>query len=131
MVVCCAVVPEQPRDLRGEAMSSTAIRLEWIATQTVGSDPVTSYELYYNDSTRRQNVHLTISAPVDSYLLEDLSPNSVYHIRMSATTLHGEGPTTAAISVRTNEDGELIAANFVSPVVVAFEWSFSWKLLDS
>jgi len=108
IVVYCAVVPEQPRDLRGEAMSSTTIQLEWTAPHTVGSDPVTSYELYYNDSTRRQNVHLTISAPVNSYLLEDLSPNSVYHIRILATTSHGEGPTTAAISVHTKEDGELM-----------------------
>jgi len=100
-------VPEQPRDLRGEAVSPTAIQLEWSAPQTVGSDPVISYELYYNDSTRRQNVHLSISPPVDSHLLEDLSPNSVYHVRVSATTSHGEGPTTAAISVRTNEAGEL------------------------
>ena len=102
------VVPEQPRDLRGEAVSATAIQLEWTAPHTVGSDPVTSYELYYNDSTRRQNVHLTISAPVDSYLLEDLSANSVYNIRVSAATSHGEGPTTAAISVRTREAGEFV-----------------------
>jgi len=101
-------VPEQPRDLRGEAVSATAIQLEWSAPHTVGSDPVTSYELYYNDSTRRQNVHLTISPPVNSYLLEDLSPSSVYHIRVSATTSHGEGPTTAAISVHTEEAGEFV-----------------------
>jgi len=116
--VLCAVVPEQPRDLRGEAVSSTAIQLQWSAPHTIGSDPVTSYELYYNDSTRRQNVHLTISPPVDSHLLEDLSPNSVYHIRVSATTSHGEGPTTAAISVRTNEAGELMMTNFVYHIAV-------------
>lgn len=100
-------MPEQPRNLRGEVVSSTSIQLSWSAPDTVGSEPVTSYELYYNDSLRRQNVHVTISPPVESYLLEDLSPNSVYYIRVSATTSHGEGPTTAAISVRTDEAGEL------------------------
>jgi len=104
-------VPEQPRNLRGEAVSSTSIQLEWSAPHTVGSDPVTSYELYYNDSTRRQNVHLTISPPVNSYLLEDLSPYSEYHIRLSATTSHGEGPMTAALSIRTKEAGEFVKDN--------------------
>jgi len=107
----CCVVPEQPRNLRGEVVSSTSIQLSWSAPDTVGSEPVTSYELYYNDSLRRQNVHVTISPPVESYLLEDLSPNSVYYIRVSATTSHGEGPTTAAISVRTDEAGELWYGN--------------------
>lgn len=102
----CSTVPEQPRNLRGEAMSPSSIQLHWSAPHTLGLDPITSYELYYNDSTRRQNVHLTISPPVETYLLEDLSPDSVYHIRVSATTSHGEGPTTAAINVRTNEDGQ-------------------------
>lgn len=106
-VVCHAAVPEQPRNLRGEAVSATSILLSWTAPHTVGSDPVTSYELYYNDSTRRQNVHLTISPPVNTYLIEDLSPNSIYHIRVSATTSQGEGPMTAAISIRTEEAGEL------------------------
>jgi len=87
-------------------VSATAIQLDWSAPHTVGSDPVTSYELYYNDSTRRQNVHLTIDPPVESYLLEDLSPYSVYQIRVSATTSHGEGPMTAALSIRTKEAGE-------------------------
>ena len=94
-------------------MSATAIQLSWTAPHTVGSDPVTSYELFYNDSTRRQNVHVTISPPVDSFLLEDLSPDSIYQIRVSATTLHGEGPTTAAISVRTDEAGEFVVTDFV------------------
>jgi len=112
LAVNCVAVPEQPRDLRGEAVSSTSIRVVWSAPHTVGSDPVTSYKLYYNDSTRRQNVQLTILARVNSYLIEDLSPNTVYHIRLSATTSHGEGPMTAAVSVRTDEDGELVLADF-------------------
>ena len=72
--VCHGAVPEQPRNLRGESVSATSIRLTWTAPHTVGSDPVTSYKLYYNDSTCRNNVHLTISPPVSSYLLEHLSP---------------------------------------------------------
>lgn len=102
------LVPEQPRNLHGEAVSATAIQLEWTAPHTVNSNPVTSYELYYNDSTRRQNVHLTISPPVLSYMLEDLSPNSIYDIRLSAVTSHGEGPTTASLSVRTKEAGGFV-----------------------
>jgi len=114
-------VPEQPRNLRGEAVSATAIQLEWTAPHTVPSNPVTSYELYYNDSSRRQNVHLTISPPVNSYLLEDLSPYSMYHIRVSAKTSHGEGPMTAALNIRTEEAGEFVTTDCGCHVVVIFE----------
>jgi len=120
-IIYCVIVPEQPRNLRGEAVSATAIQLEWSAPHTVASDPVTSYELYYNDSTRRQNVHLTISPPVDSYLLEDLSPYSVYHIRLSAATSHGEGPMTAALNIRTMEAGEFVITHFVYHTAVIFK----------
>ena len=124
-------MPEQPRNLRGEAVSSTAIRLEWTAPHTVGSNPVTSYELYYNDSTRRQHVHLTISPPVNSYLLEDLSPNSIYNVRVSATTSHGEGPASATISIRTEEAGEFVTVtDFVYQIGVVFDWYPAYKLIE-
>jgi len=69
------------------------------------ADNIISYELYYNDSVQRRGVHVTISPPVDTHLLEDLSPDTVYHIRLSAKSLRGEGVPTATIQVRTLEYG--------------------------
>jgi len=87
-------------------MSASAIQLSWDHPPGAG-DNIISYELYYNDSLQRRGVHVTISPPVDTYLLADLSPNTVYHIRLAARSLRGEGVPTATIQVRTKEHGIL------------------------
>ena len=83
-------VPGQPSNLQGVPVSANAIQLSWDHPPGRG-DNIISYELYYNDSMQRRGVHVTISPPVDTYLLEDLTPDTVYHIRLSAKSLRGEG----------------------------------------
>ena len=98
-------VPEQPTNLQGESVSPNAIQLTWDAPEDSG-ESIQSYELYYNDSHFRQNVRITISPPRITYLLEDLTPNTVYHIRVAAKSMRGEGASTPTIQVRTLEYGE-------------------------
>jgi len=103
-------VPEQPTNLQGEAISATSIQLTWDEPRgRDGATPgvaVDSYELYYNDSHLRQNVRVTISPPVNSYRLDDLTPDTVYHIRVSArSAARGESASTPTIQVRTPEYG--------------------------
>lgn len=93
-------MPEQPTNLQGKAVSAVAIQLSWDAPE-VSLDTVQSYELYVNDSNFVQNVHTSISPPRTSYLLLDLTPDTVYHIRVSAKSERGEGPVTPIIQVRT------------------------------
>jgi len=103
------IVPEQPTNLQGEAISATSIQLTWDEPrERDGGAGVTvdSYELYYNDSHLRQNVRVTISPPVNAYRLDDLTPNTVYHIRVSArSTARGESASTPTIQVRTPDYG--------------------------
>jgi len=114
-------VPEQPTNLQGEAVSPNSIQLSWDAPQErntawsgtgsqhgVGTPLVIDgYELYYNDSHFRQNVRVTISPPVNSYRLDDLTPNTVYHVRLAArSAARGEGASTPTIQVRTPDFGE-------------------------
>ena len=97
-------VPGQPSNLQGVPVSASEIRLSW--DHPAGpSDSIVSYELYYNESLQRRNVHVTVSPPVNTYLMADLSPDTVYHIRLSARSLRGEGVPTATIQVRTMEYG--------------------------
>ncbi len=100
--VYLSTVPEQPTNLQGEAISPNAIQLTWDPPDESG-DTIQSYELYYNDSHFKQNVRVTISPPRESYLLNDLTPNTVYHIRVGAKSERGEGPQTPTIQVRTLE----------------------------
>ena len=97
----CAV-PGQPTNLQGVAVSPTAIQLTWDAPDDAG-DNIQSYELHYNDSYLRRSVHVTISPPTNSYLLGDLTPNTVYHLKVSAKSQRGEGAPTATLQLRTLE----------------------------
>jgi len=85
-------------------VSATAIRLMWDLTETPGDD-LESFELYYNDSNFKQNVHITISPPKNVYLMEDLSPNTVYNIKVAARSSRGEGAYSTTISISTIEAG--------------------------
>ncbi len=98
-------VPEQPTNLQGEPVSPNAIQLTWDAPEDSG-ESIHSYELYYNDSHFYQNVRITISPPRTTYLLEDLTPNTIYHIRVAAKSVRGEGASTTTIQERTLEYGK-------------------------
>jgi len=99
------LVPEQPTNLQGEARSPNSIQLTWDAPEMSPDELIESYELYYNDSHFRQNVHVTISPPLNAHLLTDLTPDTVYHIRVAAKSARGEGASTPTVQVRTLDYG--------------------------
>ena len=103
-----ATVPGQPTNLQGETVSPNSIQLSWDPPQLSPGEAIESFELYYNDSHLRKNIRLTIAPPTNSYRLEDLTPNTVYHIRVAAKSSHGVGASTPTIQVRTMEYGEWI-----------------------
>jgi len=108
-----------PLNFAGEALSPHSIQLSWSPLNSpnnidVGapSSGLESYELYYSDIESQHNVHTTLSSVTQSsYLLEELIPNTVYYIRLSAksaASLEGgggglsvEGLSTPVIQVRT------------------------------
>ena len=99
------LVPEQPTNLQGEARSANTIQLTWDAPELSPDELIDTYELYYNDSHFRQNVHVTISPPRNTHLLTDLTPDTVYHIRVAAKSARGEGASTPTVQVRTLDYG--------------------------
>ena len=101
----CFPVPYQPLNLHADPLSPNHILVMWDAPQE--ADSIISYELYYNDSHSHQNVRVSIPSPVNSYKLDDLTPNTVYHIQVSAKSTRGEGPRTSTIQVKTHQFGKL------------------------
>ena len=99
-------VPGSPSNLQGEAVSPTAIQLEWEPASMIDAT-LESYVLYYNDPAVHQNIRVNISPPQNSYLLTDLTPNTLYNIRVTGKSAAGEGISSATIVVRTFEYGEL------------------------
>ena len=97
---------QSPANLQGEAVSPNAIQLTWDPPEDSG-ESIQSYELYYNDSHFRQNVRIIISPPRNTYLLEDLTPNTVHQIWVTAKFVGGEGPPTKTILIRTFDYGNV------------------------
>ncbi|XP_076462562.1 LOW QUALITY PROTEIN: tyrosine-protein phosphatase Lar-like [Babylonia areolata] len=92
-------VPFQPLSLRADPATPNELRVSWLAPHQ--ADSLSSYELYYNDSHTRQNVRLSIQPPVNSYRLQDLTPDTVYRLQVAARSARGEGPRTPPITART------------------------------
>ncbi len=97
-------VPQQPKNLQAIAESPNTVHVTWDRPDAM--DHIESYELYYNDSHYRQNVHISIKPPVISYRLVDLTPDTVYHVQVSAKSARGEGERTPTIQVRTPQFGK-------------------------
>ncbi|XP_046366897.1 tyrosine-protein phosphatase Lar-like isoform X5 [Haliotis rufescens] len=94
-------VPYQPLNLHADPISANEIDVVWDPPQE--ADSIDSYELYYNDSHFRQNVRLSINPPVAKFRLTDLTPDTVYHIQVSAKSKRGEGPKTPTIQAKTKQ----------------------------
>ena len=72
-----------PTNLQGASISANTIQLTWDAPED-SDDNIQAYELFYNDSHFRQNVRFTIDDPPRTdYLLEDLTPDTIYHFQVS------------------------------------------------
>ena len=99
------VVPEQPADLQGLAISANEIRLTWSPPPST-RELVRRYNIYFNDSHLLQNVRVTTDSPQTTYLMQDLTANTVYHIQVAAESSRGEGARTPIVQVKTDEYGK-------------------------
>jgi hypothetical protein len=74
-------VPGQPRNLHANVLSPNRIEVSW-SPPTDYAD-IRSYIVYFNDSFARQAVHRVIQPPTNNYILEELIPDTVYHIQVN------------------------------------------------
>ncbi|XP_033112587.1 tyrosine-protein phosphatase Lar-like isoform X3 [Anneissia japonica] len=97
-------IPSQPMNFEATSISESKIQLTWEepTDYTQGSRIVINYEIFYN-STSRGEEHTTISPGQGQYILSNLSPYTVYNIRLAARSDTGLGPSTRVVSVRTQQ----------------------------
>ncbi|XP_071850013.1 receptor-type tyrosine-protein phosphatase delta-like isoform X2 [Apostichopus japonicus] len=93
-------VPGQPENFAGQAISATEIQLTWTMRDNV---QITRYELYYNTSSSGSEEQYRAISPSNSFILNNLSPNTLYHIRLAASSTNGVGASTSVISIRTEQ----------------------------
>ena len=103
-------MPLQPKNLQAAEVTANTITLIWDRPDESG-DSIESYELYYNDSHFRQNVRISIKPPVETYVLENLTPNTVYHIHLAAKSSRAEGLPTPTIQVTTAPFGKTLTCD--------------------
>ncbi|XP_067952178.1 receptor-type tyrosine-protein phosphatase delta-like isoform X2 [Watersipora subatra] len=100
-------VPLAPVNLQVVRKTENSITLRWEKPE--GEEIILSYEIYINDSRSQtpsdssQPSTRSVYPPRVEYVLENLFPNTIYHIKMTARSEHGVGPHTPTIQVKTEE----------------------------
>lgn len=104
-----STVPDQaPVINKAESNSSTSIDLEW--TQVTDHEPVLGYVIVYKEINEKFHVDAmkaVAPTPLEA-VLEDLKKFTNYTIRVYAFTSNGNGESSEAVSLRTQEDGKLV-----------------------
>ena len=124
-------VPGQPTNIRVIDQQATSLMLEW-SPPILSSDNIIAYELYWNDTfSNRVLLLLSITTFIDylivdldsliqrnlnrrtlnvttSYRLDNLNPNTLYFIWLSARSSKGEGAHTTPIEATTDRYGKSI-----------------------
>ena len=84
------IIPSPPQSVAATPLSSTSLKLSWLAPAHIGSSPLTFYKVQYRpaDSTTWTTA-ATLSPATLSYTLENLSPGTNYDIQVVAGNVLG------------------------------------------
>ncbi|VDO62705.1 unnamed protein product, partial [Schistosoma margrebowiei] len=101
-------IPSQPREFTGLSFNPKEIHLNWIAPNLPGKISLQDYLLKYRiavdmniDKSKHQQqpMEVKLSADLTEYLMENLIPNSTYHISLAARTKYGTGIAAEIMSL--------------------------------
>ena len=96
-----------PHNVRGQNSSSTSIVVTWDevpADQKNGI--ITGYTITYKSQTENDNDNVQVNGFVRQTELTNLKENVNYNITVFASTVKGDGPATAPIVFRTDQDSK-------------------------
>lgn len=101
------VVPgAPPRNVSGEAVSPTSIRVSWEPPPAERSNGnIIYYRLQVVEAGRSDSEASIIKLNDTNFLLDELKRYTEYRIWVLAGTSVGDGPNSYPITVRTHEDG--------------------------
>lgn len=106
-------VPEDaPANLQVVGNSPSSVLVSWIPPSTPNG-VITNYNLYinYNDGSPEATI-LQSNAFTMNYTVADLQPYQQISVKISASTMPGEGPMSESVSGRAREMGMLSACSF-------------------
>lgn len=96
-----SLVPREPTNFRVEAVPPSSIQITWTAPEDRWN-VLTTYTIYYNDTRTRESRREIIFPPAESHTLYNLNANTVYTLRLAASSQYGEGPPTPTLQIRTS-----------------------------
>ena len=96
-----------PHNVRGQNSSSTSIVVTWDEVPAGQQNGIiTGYTITYKSQTENDNNNVQVNGFVRQTELTNLKENVNYNITVFASTVKGDGPATAPIVFRTDQDSK-------------------------
>nr|XP_034313381.1 receptor-type tyrosine-protein phosphatase F isoform X4 [Crassostrea gigas] len=112
------LLPSQPRNIRQEVTGPNTINVSWEPPSQT-RNPVKEYWVYYNDTYLKQENKAVVPGTQNRYQLQDLTPNTVYTIKVSALSEKGEGAATRIIQAITQDFANEMLVPSAAPQAVS------------
>lgn len=129
------LLPEPPRNVRVQQLSSTSVRISWDQPQTdtqgIRGDAATGYALYVSSHGRSFPAPITISGgSTTNYVLSGITPDTTYFFYLTARNAGGESFPTETLAFRTSVDPmapKLLIVNGFDKLDIATRQAVPWS----
>ena len=96
-----------PQNVQGQVRSSTSILVTWDEVPAEQQNGIiTGYTITYKSQTENENGSVQVNGSVRQTELTNLKEFVKYNITVFASTVKGDGPDSAPIVVRTDQDSK-------------------------
>ncbi|KAL1023895.1 hypothetical protein UPYG_G00048650 [Umbra pygmaea] len=121
-----------PENIISEGASSSSIQLAWKSVPLIEQNgEIVKYSVQYRDVNARGNATQEVTIPEASVLLEGLSADTVYDVRVRAFTAVGPGPYSPSVQFRTQpQEVEVFATNFRVKAAMKNSVLLTWEIPD-
>eukprot|EP00064_Thunnus_orientalis_P007544 superscaffoldBa00000847_g7566 len=121
-----------PENIISEEASASSLRLAWKSVPLIEQNgKIVKYSVLYKDINSRGNAsEVVVPAPGSSVLLEALSADTVYDVRVCAFTAVGPGPYSPSVQFRTQRLDQVFATNFRVKAAMKNSVLLSWEIRD-
>ncbi|XP_056891551.1 protein tyrosine phosphatase receptor type Db isoform X4 [Takifugu flavidus] len=121
-----------PENVVLQEASATSLLLTWKSVPLIEQNgKITKYLVLYRDINSRGNAsEVVVPAPGSTVLLEGLSADTVYDVRLCAFTDVGPGPYSPSVQFRTQRLDQVFATNFRVKAAMKNSILLSWEIRD-
>ncbi|CAL8328714.1 unnamed protein product [Lota lota] len=121
-----------PEGVVAQENTASSIQLAWKSVPLVEQNGrIIKYSVLYRDVNSRGNAsQVVVATPDSSVLLQGLSADTVYDVRVCAYTAVGPGPYSPGVQFRTQQLGQVFATNFRVKAAMKNSVLLSWEVRD-